>query len=42
MTKARSLKTAADRCKELEGMVKFKNEADALRESLRKREFEEQ
>lgn len=41
MAKIRSLKTAEARCKELEGMVKFRDEADARRESLRKQEFEE-
>ena len=41
MTKERSLRTTAARCKELEGMVKFRDEADAYRESLCNREFEE-
>ena len=36
-----SLKTATDRCKELEGMVEFRDAADARRESIRKQELEE-
>ena len=41
MTKQRSLRTTAARCKDLEGMVKFKDEADARQEILRKKEFDE-
>ena len=41
MTKERSLRTTAARCKELEGMVKFRDEADARWEILRTKEFEE-
>ena len=41
VTRTRSLKTAKDRCKELEGMVEFRDAADARRESIRKQEFEE-
>ena len=41
MVKTRSLKTTEARCKELEGMVKFRDEADARREILCKKEFEE-
>ena len=41
MARMRSLKTAEARCKELEGMVKFRDDDDARRESIRKQEFEE-
>ena len=41
VTRTRSLKTAKDRWKELEGMVEFRDAADARRESIRKRELEE-
>ena len=41
MTKERSLRTTAARCKELEGMVKFWDEADVRQEILRKKELEE-
>ena len=41
MTKERSLRNVAARCKELEGMVKFRDEADDRREILCKKEFEE-
>ena len=41
MTKARSLKTTAAHCKEPEGMIKFRDDTDTRRESLRKKEFEE-
>ena len=41
MAKTWSLKTAKDRCEELEGMVEFRDAADARRESIRKQELEE-
>ena len=41
MTKERSLRTTVSHCKELEGMVKFRDEADARWEILRTKEFEE-
>ena len=41
VTRTRSQKTATDRCKELEGMVEFRDAADARRESIRKRGLEE-
>ena len=41
MTKERSWRNAAASCKELDGMIKFKDEADALRDILWKKELEE-
>ena len=41
MTKEQSWRTAAARCKELDGMIKFRDDADARRGTLRKKELEE-
>ena len=41
MARTRSLKTTEARCKELEGMVEFRDAADARRESIHKQEVEE-
>ena len=41
MARTWSLKTTEARCTELEGMVKFRDDDDARRESIRKQEFEE-
>ena len=41
MTKEQSWRNAAARCKELDGMIKFRDEADACRDTLRKKELEE-
>ena len=41
VAKTRSLKTAMDRCKELEGMIAFRDEVDARRAIIRKQELEE-
>ena len=41
MTKERSLRTAVSRCKELDGMIKFRDEANIRRDAPRRTELEE-
>ena len=41
MTKERSWRGAAARCKELEGMIKFIDDVDARRDVLRQKELKE-
>ena len=41
MTKERSWRNTEARCKELDGMIKFRDEADTYRDILQKKELEE-